>query len=183
MELIGTYIENLFIIQTDIYSDSRGAFYRTYCKSEFEKMEVHDSFIQSNISHNIKKGQVRGMHMQIPPYAESKIVRCVRGKIFDVAVDLRKGSSTFLRYYGIELTAENGLALIIPEGFAHGFQVLEEESTMLYMHSVEYKPEYEFSISCQDPKIGIVWPFEVIGLSEKDHSVKFLDDGFEGIEL
>lgn len=183
MEFQSTFIKDLFVVHTNVQKDSRGYFYRAYCKEDSSRYLLDTSFVQTNISHNYLRGTIRGLHMQVPPCAEVKFIRCVRGKIFDVAVDLRKNSTSFLTYFAIELSEENGLGLWIPEGFAHGFQVLEDQSTLLYQHSASYNNDCEFSISYLEPRIGIIWPESLTEISDKDREVSFLKETFEGIEI
>ena len=138
---------------------------------------------QINHSHTVQRGSVRGMHFQHAPHAEKKIIRCLTGKIFDVVVDLRRGSPTFLAWRGFELEAGDDRALLIPEGCAHGFQVLEPDSELLYLHTAAFCAQAEAGVGCQDPSLGITWPLPVTGLSARDASHPPIASGFKGIAL
>ena len=130
-----------------------------------------------------KKGAVRGLHFQKPPHAETKIVSCLKGKVWDVVVDLREGSSTFLSYHAVELSADNHKSYLIPEGFAHGFQTLTSDCELLYFHTAEYNKYSEGAINAIDSKIGIEWPKKITEVSERDKNHLMLDDNFKGIKL
>lgn len=136
---------------------------------------------QVNISSTQEEGAVRGMHFQFPPFAETKLITCMKGEIFDVAVDLRRGSSTFLRWFGIRLSESTPSSLLIPEGFAHGFQVLQPNSQILYMHSAPYAADAQGAINAVDPKLDIHWPLPITLRSERDESLPLLDDSFTGV--
>lgn len=181
MKLNPTIIKGVFIVNTTIHEDERGYFYRAWDSNTINLDGEKLVFTQFNMSFNRNKGVIRGMHMQIEPFAETKLVRCVSGKVLDVVIDCRKNSETFLQYYAIELSENNAQALLIPEGVAHGFQVLEENSRLLYMHTREYSPEHEFSINCQDPRIGIKWPMKISLISKKDQEVPILTNNFDGV--
>jgi dTDP-4-dehydrorhamnose 3,5-epimerase len=136
----------------------------------------NDQVKQINFSQTSKKGTVRGMHMQFSKYSEYKLVTCIKGSIFDVAVDLRKESQTFLSYYSIQLDQINKLSLMIPPGFAHGFQAIEEDSQIIYTHSKEYHKDYEGGFTPIDPDIKVQWPLPVVELSDRDKNLPFLKD-------
>lgn len=175
-------ISGVYAIEPRFLSDDRGGFFRFYCEQEFA--EITDKrFVQMNHSVNHKKGTLRGMHYQLPPHAEQKIVRCVKGAIWDVFVDLRENSPTFLQWDSIELTENNRTLLFLPEGIAHGFITLEDDSHVLYQHSEFYAPYAERGIRFDDPKIGIDWPFEANIISERDNNHPYLNDDFKGIQL
>ena len=167
-EFIKLEIEGLLLIKPRVYGDYRGFFIETYKKSEFFENGITVDFNQDNHSKSVK-GVLRGLHYQKAPYAQAKLVRCVRGRIYDVAVDIRPESATFGRYVKVELSEENKHMLFIPEGFAHGFVVLSDEAELLYKASGEYNPAADSVILCNDPDINIDWEidFEPI-LSEKD---------------
>lgn len=169
-----TNIDGVFLIKPKIYRDIRGFFLETYKKSEFEKNGINVDFVQDNHSKSFKN-VLRGLHYQKEPYSQAKLVRCIKGKILDVAVDIRKNSPTFAKWYGVELTEENGYMLYIPEGFAHGFLVLSEEAEIIYKCSKEYKPEYDAGIRFDDPVIKINWPVKQPILSEKDKNLPYLE--------
>ena len=178
-KLIKTPMEGLYIIEPTVFGDNRGFFMESYNKREFEKIGLDMNFVQDNHSRS-KKGVLRGLHFQ-KKHPQGKLVRVIRGKVFDVAVDLRKGSPTFGKWYGIILSDENHLMFYIPEGFAHGFLVLSEEADFFYKCTDFYYPEYDAGIIWNDPDIGIKWPFEEYGikepiLSEKDSKLPRLRD-------
>ncbi|AVA25729.1 dTDP-4-dehydrorhamnose 3,5-epimerase [Rhizobium sp. NXC24] len=183
MKLTKTKIEGLFVAESTIIGDSRGTFSRVYCQNELEPAIGDRTIRQANVSMTAAVGTVRGMHYQHAPRAEMKIVRCIEGRVFDIAVDLRRGSSTFLQWYGVELSPENGLAFVIPEGCAHGFQVLEENSRLLYLHTEFYSPEHEGGVRYNDPRVGIEWPLPPVHLSSRDVSHPLLDENFHGVDL
>lgn len=182
MKITKLPLKNACLIEPEPVSDHRGQFSRIFCKSELSKILGHDKeIVQINHSINKKKGALRGMHFQYPPKAEVKIVSCINGAVFDVMIDLRKNSKTFLNWHGEILTKENQKMMFIPEGFAHGFQVLEQKSELLYFHTEFYSPDHEGSIRYNDPAINISWPLDISEISEKDKKHSFLDDKFSGI--
>lgn len=176
-----TSLQGAFVIEPQIYQDNRGQFLRYFCEKEFEKIGFKKKFVQLNHSITNKKGTIRGMHYQIAPLQEAKLVKCIKGKIFDVIIDLRKDSPSFLNWFGIELSEQNKIMLFIPEGFAHGFQTLEENCELLYHHSEFYSPEYEAGIIYNDPLIKIEWKLPVSEISERDLNHKQLTKNFKGI--
>jgi dTDP-4-dehydrorhamnose 3,5-epimerase len=176
-EFIRTEIPEVIIVKPRVFGDERGFFMETYKKSDFEKAGIDTDFVQDNHSKSVK-GVLRGLHYQLEPEVQGKLVRCIRGKIFDVAVDIRRGSPTFGKWIGVELSEENKLMLWIPKGFAHGFLTLSEEAEIVYKVSGgEYSPEHDRNIRWNDPDIGIEWPLggEPI-LSEKDKIAPLLKD-------
>ena len=183
MRIEDTEIAGVSIIHGEPFKDERGSFNRIFCQKELESIQPNITIAQINHSMTKRKGSIRGMHFQKPPYAEMKIVRCIRGSIFDVALDLRKDSPTFLQWHGEVLSAENMKALIVPEGCAHGFQSLEDDVEMLYIHTQFYSKQAEGTIRYDDPKIGIQWPINHSMISEKDLSSPFLTDTYEGITV
>ena len=176
-----TTIDGLFIIHFQAIGDSRGWFARTYCKKEFEKIGFKKEWVQFNHSFTSKKGTLRGMHYQLPPYSEAKLIRCISGAVYDVSLDLRKDSPTFLKWFGVELSAENKKMILIPEGFAHGFLTLAEDSELIYNHSEFYTPDSEGAVRYDDPLVNIHWPLEVLNISEKDSKHPYLTTDFKGI--
>lgn len=168
--------EGLKIISREKYSDQRGEFFKIFNFDDLKEFGWDDQVQQINFSQTFNKGTVRGMHMQFLTYAEYKLVTCIKGCIFDVAVDLRKESKTYLKFFSVQLDQFNKLSLMIPPGFAHGFQVLEEDSQIIYTHSKEYSKEYEGGINALDPDIKIQWPLPVIGLSDRDKNLPFLKE-------
>ena len=161
-------IAGLVLIEPQVFGDSRGHFLELFQNSEFYKNGIKDKFLQDNFS-NSKKGVLRGLHYQVEPHAQSKLVHCLRGKIFDVAVDIRKGSATFGQYFSTILSEQNHKILFIPAGFAHGFYSLEDDSLVLYKSSKEYHPKADSGIIWNDPDINIQWPLmDAPLLSDKD---------------
>lgn len=183
MNFSETPIPDLFLVHLNLIEDQRGLFARTYCKNEFKKIGFDKEFVQFNHSFNIKKGTLRGMHFQNPPYSETKLIRCIQGAVYDVAVDLRRGSATFLQYFGIELTSENMISILIPEGFAHGFQTLEDSSTLIYHHTQYYTPSADAGVRYNDPMLNINWKLPAVMVSEKDKLYKLIDNDFKGINI
>ncbi|GHT86825.1 dTDP-4-dehydrorhamnose 3,5-epimerase [Spirochaetia bacterium] len=183
MIIANTKIVGVKIIVSDPFRDNRGFFNRVFCQKELEAVRPGIVIAQINHSMTKQKGTIRGMHFQYPPYAEMKIVRCIKGSIFDVAVDLRKNSPAFLQWHGQVLSAENMKALVIPEGCAHGFQSLEDDIEMIYLHTAFYAKQSEGAIRHDEPKIGIEWPMNIEMVSEKDIFYPFLPENFEGIDL
>ena len=158
------------LVSLEKRTDARGMFARTYCKNEFGAHGVAIDIVQSNISTNDRAGIVRGMHFQRAPNAEVKLVRCTRGAIYDVIVDIREGSPTYSQWYGVELSEENGLLIVVPEGFAHGYQALTDGATAFYMVSTAYAPDAESGLRHDDPSLGIKWPLAITEVSDKDKS-------------
>ncbi|WP_292389762.1 dTDP-4-dehydrorhamnose 3,5-epimerase [Methanosarcina sp. UBA5] len=171
------------VIDAEPFIDNRGVFARFFCEKELSELIGDRHFVNVNFSRTLKKGAIRGLHFQHPPKAEMKLVRCIRGSVYDVIVDIRKDSPTFLKWFGIELSSDNMKMLCVPEGFAHGFQVLEESSEMLYLHSEFYSKEYEGALNCSDPLLAITWPVESADVSERDKNHKMIDDDFRGVIL
>ncbi len=168
MIFIETELKDAYIIDIEPREDQRGFFARTWCQQEFSAHNLTTTIAQANMSYNRHKGTLRGMHYQRPPYAETKLVRCTRGAIYDVIIDLRPDSPSYKRWIGVELTADNRRALFVPEGFAHGFQTLADHSDVMYQVSQFYTPGAEGGIRYDDPAFGIHWPIEVAVISEKD---------------
>lgn len=158
------------IIDLQRRGDDRGFFARTFCAETFRKHGLPDSFVQANMSWSARAGTLRGLHYQKAPYAEDKLIRCVRGAVFDVLVDLRADSPTFLQWEGIELTAENRRQVLIPKGFAHGFQSLVDDTEVAYQVSAAYAPEAEAGLRWDDPVLRITWPLAPSELSDKDRN-------------
>ena len=163
-----TKLKGAFIVDLQIRSDDRGGFARVFCQQELETHGLKASVAQANLSFNYKAGTLRGMHYQVPPAAETKLIRCIHGAIYDVIIDLRPDSPTYLQHFGIELTAENRRSLYIPELFAHGYQALTDGAEVIYQVGEFYTPGYERGIKYDDPTFGIQWPQEVTVISEKD---------------
>lgn len=181
LTLIPTPILQLMVVESRAYADARGAFTRLYCERALEPIIGGRAIRQINHSRTASAGALRGMHFQYPPHAEMKLVRCLRGRVWDVAVDLRAGSETFLQWFGIELTPENTRMLVIPEGFAHGFQVMEPDSELLYLHTEFYNPTAEGGFRFDDPKLNIGWPLPVSDISNRDLQHPLIDQNFQGL--
>ena len=183
MNLVETNIPGACIIESTVFQDNRGAFSRLFCSRELQAVLGQRAIAQINHSMTHSIGAVRGLHYQRSPHGETKIVRCLKGRVFDVAVDLRQGSPTFLKWTAVELTPENRLAFVIPEGCAHGFQVLEPDSELLYLHTAFYTPDAEGAIRFDDTRIGVNWPLAPTDLSARDLSHPHLEENFKGIIL
>ena len=178
-----TKLHGAFVIELEPLTDLRGSFMRTYCKKEFEKIGNTEEFVQHNHSVNTRKGTVRGMHFQHPPNAEVKLIRCISGSVFDVLVDLREASPTFLQWFGVELSATNLRMIYVPPGVAHGFQTMEDNSQLLYQHTRYYTPSSEAGIRYDDPRVGVQWPLPVCIISDKDKTYPLLKSTYKGILL
>lgn len=177
MKIIETELEGVYVIDPNVYGDHRGWFMEAYNQKEFAKLGMDLQFVQDNHSYSSQKGTLRGLHYQTNPMAQSKLVRCVRGEIFDVAVDIRKGSPTFGKWFGIELTADNKKQLLVPKGFAHGFVAISKDVEVQYKVDEDYAPDCEQSIRWNDPSIGIDWPIEGAPiLSKKDENAPLLKE-------
>ena len=175
MKFIATELSGAFIIDPEPVEDARGFFTRTFCSREFEKTGLVSSFVQSSVSSSHRRGTLRGMHFQTAPACEVKLVRCVAGAIYDVIVDLRRDSPTYLQHIGVELNAKNRRALYVPEEFAHGLQTLQDNSEVLYLISAFYAPDKAGGLRYNDPKLGIRWPLPITDISEKDTKWPLLD--------
>ena len=176
-----TPIKGAFTIHLSPFTDDRGAFARLYCEKDFGIIGHTRPIVQINHSLTREKGTVRGIHFQYPPDAEIKIIRCLRGMVFDVLVDLRTDSPTFLKWHAVELSPDSFNMVYIPEGCAHGFQTLEKDSELLYLHTAMYTKGSEGGIRYDDPKISIDWPLSAVNVSGRDKSYPLLNDSFTGI--
>ncbi|MED1471928.1 dTDP-4-dehydrorhamnose 3,5-epimerase [Bacillus salipaludis] len=177
MNVIETFLPGVKVIEPKVFGDHRGWFMETYSVAILEEAGIHLKFVQDNQSFSAAKGTLRGLHYQLNPKAQTKLVRCTKGSIFDVAVDIRKGSSTFGQWYGIELSAENKKQLLIPKGFAHGFMTLTEDVEVQYKVDELYAPECDRGIIWNDPSIGIEWPMDITPvLSAKDEKAPLLSE-------
>jgi dTDP-4-dehydrorhamnose 3,5-epimerase len=181
MKAKATSISGLMVVKTETHSDHRGAFARLFCQDELEEYLASRNIVQINQSRTSAVGAVRGLHYQQPPQTEMKFVRCLKGKVWDVAVDLRAGSPTFLKWHAEELSENNMLMMVIPEGFAHGFQVLEDNSELLYLHTARYTPAAEGGIRPSDKMLAIDWPLSVQDLSDRDRNHPLLTSDFSGL--
>ena len=182
-EILETPLSGLRILQRNPIGDSRGYLERLFCSEELQMLAPEKHIAQVNHTLTALRGTVRGMHFQRPPHAEIKFVSCLRGEVFDVAVDLRHNSPTFLRWHAELLSADNHKTLVIPEGFAHGFQTLTDNCEMLYFHTHTYQPDAEGGLNAQDPRLAIQWPLPVGGVSPRDAGHPFLDENFPGMTL
>lgn len=177
-----TPLVGLWLAQRQPICDARGFFTRDYCAQEFAAIGVNQSLAQINHSFSQQPGTLRGLHFQHPPYAETKVVSCLSGRIFDVAVDLRSSSSTFLQWFGVELSAHGQNSLVIPPGFAHGFQTLEADSEILYLVTTPYSADHEDGVHPLDPALAIPWPLPVAEMSVRDCQRTMLDpSAYRGI--
>jgi dTDP-4-dehydrorhamnose 3,5-epimerase len=176
-------LDQSFLIDVQPIVDERGFFTRIFCANEFEKEGLNKNVVQANHSFTKGIGSIRGLHMQVAPFAETKVIKCINGRIFDVILDTRKGSSTFLQWFGAELSADNKRMMYVPAGFAHGFQTLSEESEIIYFVSQVYNKESERTIRFDEPRVKVQWPLTLNHISEKDKSALFLQENFEGYIL
>lgn len=183
MKKLSTHIDGIFVVETTPFNDQRGTFVRYYCENELSAAIGKRHIVQINMSRTHTVGAVRGLHFQRPPHAEMKMVRCLKGKVWDVAIDLRAGSSTFLQWYAEELSPENARMMVIPEGCGHGFQVMEEDSELLYLHTALYTPEFEGGVLFDDPRLNISWPLPVTDLSERDWKHPLMTEDFTGMTV
>lgn len=178
-----TPLTGSFTIDVQPFQDSRGFFTRTFCEREFTEHHLVQHFVQANHSGTNGMGVVRGMHFQHSPHCEVKLVKCVAGAIYDVIVDVRQGSPTFLKWFGAKLSAENKTMMYVPAGFAHGFQSLSEYSEIVYLVSSFYSKESEGGVRYNDPAVDIQWPLPVSLVSEKDQNIPLINSSFGGVSL
>lgn len=183
MKLHSELASGLFLLEKKTIADERGFFQRIFCPDELVDFWGNRKICQVNRSVTMNMGSFRGFHFQKPPYAEMKFIQCTKGGVLDIAIDLRADSETFLQIFSYELTAENNLAVVIPEGFAHGFQVLLPSSELIYFHSAPYKKEFEDGVNFRDPAFEVNLPLAVREVSERDKNFKFIDKFYEGIRL
>jgi dTDP-4-dehydrorhamnose 3,5-epimerase len=183
MKFLETPLNGAYMIELEPFIDDRGYFERLFCKNELKEINFSREIAQINHSLSRAKGTVRGMHYQLPPNAETKIIKSLRGSVYDVIIDLRKNSPTFLNWFGVTLSADNMKMIFVPEGFAHGFQTLEDNSELLYFHSELYTPRNERAIRYNDPLIDIKWPLDATDISDKDKKHPLLDNTFQGVSL
>lgn len=176
-------IPGVYVLQRDRLADERGYLERMFCTDDLGDLLEGSDIVQINHTLTKKAGMVRGLHFQYPPFAEKKFVSCISGEVFDVAVDLRKDSPTFLHWHAELLTDANGKTLFIPEGFAHGFQTLTDDCELLYLHTAPYSAESEGGLNATDEQIGIRWPKAIAGQSERDATLPTVNHEFAGIDL
>ena len=182
LNITDTELQGAYIITPNKYEDERGSFSRVVCQEEMSLIN-QENFIQVNHSITTKKGTVRGMHFQYPPNAEVKMVKCIKGSILDVIIDIRENSSSFLKSHTEILSAENMKMIYIPRGFAHGFQTLEDDTELLYFHSSIYTPSNEGALNVRDPLLNLKWPLDIINLSKRDNEHPFIGVDFKGVKI
>ena len=176
-------VEDLYVVETVPVADHRGSFMRCFSQADMADVLSDRKIVQINHSRTHAVGAVRGLHFQFPPHSEMKLVRCLKGRVLDVAVDLRRESPTFLKWHAEELSPENNRMMVIPEGMAHGFQVLEPDSELLYLHTAFYDATAEGGIRFDEPRVSVEWPLPVSDLSDRDRSHPLLTEEFTGIGL
>jgi dTDP-4-dehydrorhamnose 3,5-epimerase len=181
MKSISSFISGVTLVETVPYHDARGHFYRAFCQNDLSPILGKRRIEQINFSHTSIVGTIRGMHFQCAPHAEMKLIRCLKGMVWDVVVDLRRNSETFLRWHAVELSPEACNMLIIPEGCAHGFQVLKPESELLYLHTAGYSSQAEGGVRFDDPLVSITWPLPVSDISNRDISFPILPSDYAGL--
>lgn len=180
-EFLPTPLAGALLVQRRRIDDERGFLSRMYCRDEFHAAGVAPALAQINHTLTRRRGSVRGLHFQRPPHAETKLVSCIRGEVFDVAVDLRRESPTFLAWHGEVLSPANERSLLIPEGFAHGFQTLTDDCELIYLHTAAYEPTAEGALNATDPRLSIAWPLPVGDMSPRDRQVAMLPGALEGL--
>lgn len=182
-KLTSTPLLGLCLVERLCVQDSRGFFSRFFCSDELVEAGFRLPIAQINHTFTARRGAVRGLHFQYPPHAEDKLVSCLRGEVFDVAVDLRRGSSTFLQWHAEILSAKNFRSLLIPQGFAHGFQTLSDDCELVYLHSHKYVPSSEGALNACDPALSIEWPLDIVDMSDRDAQHPFIHSNFTGIKV
>jgi dTDP-4-dehydrorhamnose 3,5-epimerase len=183
VNILTTAISDLLVLESTPHIDSRGAFCRLFCTTELQSILGGKRIEQINHSRTVTVGAIRGLHFQYPPHSEVKFVRCIKGRVWDVAVDLRSTSPTFLSWFAQELSPESNRTMLIPEGFAHGFQVLESNSELLYFHTASYEPNAEGGLRYSDPRLAISWPLAAMDVSYRDSTHPLLDKEFKGMQI
>jgi dTDP-4-dehydrorhamnose 3,5-epimerase len=181
MKINETLFKDVFVIDLEPVIDSRGLFVRSFCKNELLECGLQKEIVQINQSTTKKSGSFRGFHYQKSPFRETKIVRCISGKVLDIIIDLRAGSETFLKSFEVELSSDNFKMIYIPEGFAHGFQTLSSDCSLLYLHTEFYNPQSEAGLNYTDPRLKIKLPLEVTQISDRDKNFKYLKSDFNGL--
>ena len=179
MQFKSTPLDGAYVIEPEPYKDDRGTFSRIFCLGELKSIGHSKNIVQMNHSITRKKGSIRGMHFQRPPSAEIKFVKCIKGCVFDVILDLRQNSPTCLKWFGGLLSDKNMKTMYIPEGFAHGFQVVEPNSELLYFHTAPYCPVHQGAVRYNDPLVSIVWPLSVEDVSKRDLTHASINDNFD----
>lgn len=182
-DMVETGLAGLRLIQRLPIDDARGYFQRLFCVEELAEAGWSGPLVQVNQTYTKRAGSVRGLHLQLPPFAEYKLISCMRGEVWDIAVDLRANSATFLKWHAVHLSAENKVSYLIPPGFAHGFQTLTDDVEMLYCHSRVYTQASEMGFNATDKKLNVNWPMTISDMSEKDKNWAMLNDAFQGINV
>ena len=178
-----TPLSGVFVLDLERFTDNRGSFARLFCETSLSDLTNIKNITQINHSLTCETGSVRGLHFQYPPHAEMKLVRCLKGRVWDVVLDLRAGSKTFLHWFAYELSAENAKMIIVPEGCAHGFQTLEPNCELLYLHTANYAPQSQAGIRPNDPLLNIPWPLPFTNISTADQSHSLIDLSFKGVTI
>ena len=183
MRVIATPLAGACVVETDRVSDARGSFERIFCDQDWSAVRPGLRFVQANLSISSHRGTLRGLHYQVPPAAEAKMIRCLRGRVFDVAVDVRAESPTFLQWHAVELDAAIPRQIFLPEGFAHGFQALTDDAQLLYFHTAAWAAAAERGLRWNDPRLAIKWPLPPALLSDRDRSHPLVAGEFQGVQL
>lgn len=183
LQVIDTPFADLYLIQRQPKFDNRGYLERLFCFESLKKVLGEKSVRQINHTMTHQAGTVRGMHYQQPPFAEIKMVSCIKGEIWDIVVDIREGSPTFLQSFSVKLSDKDFLSILIPEGFAHGFQTISDNCELIYFHTADYNPAAERGLNPRDPMLGIAWPMPITDLSPRDENHEFLNNNFNGIKV
>ncbi len=183
MKFLETKLKGAYIVTPEPFVDERGSFARVFCRNEFLAIGHKGEFVQINHSVNKLKGTFRGIHYQLPPYEEVKLIRCISGSVHDIIVDIRSGSPTFLQYIAVEISEENMKMVYVPAGFAHGFLTLEDNSQLIYHHTAFYQPGHEAGLRFDDPELRIELPIEPVVITEKDKNHPLIEKGFIGIKI
>ncbi|MBB6341068.1 dTDP-4-dehydrorhamnose 3,5-epimerase [Pseudomonas fluvialis] len=183
LQLQALPLQGLFSLRHKVHEDERGRFARLFCEGTLSALGQTVHIRQINHSRTALRGAVRGLHFQFPPHAEHKLITCLRGSVWDVAVDIRRDSPTFLCWHAELLEAGDGRSLLLPPGFAHGFQAMSEDAELLYLHSADYDPSHEGGLRPTDPRLAIDWPLPVQQLSARDSQHMLLDESFQGVCL
>lgn len=181
MKVRPTLLPGVWVVETVPHVDNRGAFARLFCERDLVEVIGRRGIVQINHSRTAAPGAIRGLHYQQAPHAEMKLVRCLKGRVWDVAVDLRRDSPTFLKWHAEELSARNARMLVVPEGCAHGFQVLDADSELLYLHTAFYTPDAEGGVRYDDPRLAISWPRPATDLSQRDRCLPLIEPDFRGL--
>jgi dTDP-4-dehydrorhamnose 3,5-epimerase len=183
MKFTETSLKGAYIVTPEPFIDDRGLFARVFCKKEFSVIGHSGEFVQINHSVNNLKGTFRGIHYQLPPFGEIKLIRCVSGRVYDIIVDIRSGSPTFLKSIAVVISQENMKMMYVPAGFAHGFITLEDNSQLIYHHTAFYEPGYEAGLRYDDPELQLELPLKPVVITEKDRNHPLIDGNFKGINI